>query len=141
MLRKILIVIGLLIALVVIAFFGFRLYRGWMERRDAEERAASPQGQLPESAEPLAYRLHLRLDPSEKRFSGAARIEIEILESTDVLWIHGKDLEATEVTLTTGDGTVLSADYREMGHSGVVRLSLGEEVQPQNATLDSTRAG
>ncbi len=123
MIRKLLIALLALTATAVLAYLGNRIYQQSVARRDAAERAASPQGPLPESVEPLSYDLRLRIDPTGDSFSGKSRIAIRIHEPVDVIWLHGKDLRAAKTILRTADGRELPLDYHEMGHSGVVRLA------------------
>ncbi len=136
MIRKLLIALLALIATAVLAYLGNRIYQQSVARRDVAERAASPQGPLPESVQPLSYDLRLRIDPTGDSFSGKSRIAIRIHEPVDVIWLHGKDLRAAKTILRTADGRELPLDYHEMGHSGVVRLAAGEAVAAQDAMVE-----
>ncbi len=92
-----------------------------------------PQGPLPATVEPLAYQLELTIDPQKEKFSGRVSIELDLLNSTDRFYLHGKELEATRVELTIGSKT-LPASYQQVDQSGTVRIDLPEAVQGR-ATL------
>jgi alanyl aminopeptidase len=97
---------------------------------------AAPAGKLPAGARPTAYRLYLKLDPRRDEFSGEVAIDVVLDASTDRIWLHGKDLDITDVSVTTESGAKLSASYRQVLASGVAAICLDEELPAGNVTLD-----
>jgi alanyl aminopeptidase len=51
-----------------------------------------PSFLLPDSVVPKKHIIGLNLDPNRDTFTGWARIDVELSESTNVLWVNGKDL-------------------------------------------------
>lgn len=99
--------------------------------------AEPPAGELDESVAPVHYRLELRIDPREQRFSGRTGIDVTIDAPTDAIWLHGKGLDVTEVDLTDSDGNPVEATYSQVLDSGVALVSLAKPVTG-NATLEFT---
>lgn len=124
--------------LLVAALFGFCYdqYQSWQKEQDRIEADLAPQGKLPDSVEPLSYRLNLRIDPDENLFSGKIFIDVAIKEPVDNIWLHGKSINASSAKLRTSDGDLLTLNYHEMGRSGVVRLLALEAIKKQNATIE-----
>jgi puromycin-sensitive aminopeptidase len=48
---------------------------------------------LDPAVRPLSYDLHVRVDPRKDRFSGTARIELQLDEATDTIEVHAVDLD------------------------------------------------
>ena len=97
--------------------------------------AEPPAGELDESVAPVHYRLELRIDPREQRFSGRTGIDVMIKAPTDAIWLHGNSLDVTEVSLTDSDGNRVEATYSQVLESGVSLVSL-EEAVAGSATLE-----
>ncbi len=95
-----------------------------------------PLGQLPRKALPKHYALELTILPDEERFSGRARIEIELTESLDRIWLHGNRLEVSGVTLTDADGAVMTGRYRQLDKTGVAQVTLPRAASAGAATLE-----
>src|SRR5690606_338356 len=70
-----------------------------------------PAGQLPDGVRPLHYALDLTINPAEERFSGHARIRIELDGPVPALWLHGRSLDVTEVKVTPEGGEPMAAQY------------------------------
>ncbi len=51
-----------------------------------------PPGRLGDNVTPVAYRLHVDLNPSAAEFSGEVRIDVAIAKATSSMWLHGQDL-------------------------------------------------
>jgi len=83
-----------------------------------------PAGELDDRAHPTRMDLELRIDPNAERFSGHVIIDIEVTRQTDLIWIHGKDLNVTSASLTTADGETIAATYEEVLDSGVAAVRL-----------------
>lgn len=95
----------------------------------------APVGRLGGVVAPTAYSLDLVIDPREDRFSGTVEIALQFEEARDHFFIHGKDINAAEVTLTLSDGETLDASYEEVLPSGVAVIELPEPVGPGQARL------
>ena len=52
-----------------------------------------PQGLLPDTAKPVAYRLDLTVLPDQERFSGHAEIDVTLKAPTRSLYLHARDLK------------------------------------------------
>ena len=91
---------------------------------------------LPRWAVPQAYRLALRSDPAGADYQGVVSIAVELRKAADHLWLHGKDLHVTRVTITDAHGQTHSGSYREAApEAGVARIDFGGVLQPQRLTL------
>jgi len=95
---------------------------------EAELEPATPDeppiGELDDRAHPTRMDLELRIDPNAERFSGHAIIDVEVTRLTDLIWIHGKDLNVTEASFITADGETLAVTYEEVLDSGVAAVRL-----------------
>ncbi|HEX9735090.1 MAG TPA: M1 family aminopeptidase [Thermoanaerobaculia bacterium] len=136
MIRKLLRILLALAVIVAVAGAVYFALAAWRSRRDARERAESPQGRLPPDVRPVAYDLELRIDPRRDRFEGKAAIRLDVTRPTDVIWLHGQDVDPTSAAVVTADGVRRDADYREMGRSGVVRLRPAAPLAAGPATLE-----
>jgi len=81
-----------------------------------------PMGQLPTDVTPLAYQLELTIVPELEEFSGKTVIDIDFSESKNHFYLHGKNLETSQVQLTSGSRT-FDAAYQQVDKSGIVRIS------------------
>ena len=107
----------------------------WRTGRDATETALAPQGKLPPEVTPRHYTVLLRIDPEQNHFSGSVTIDVDITRPLDVIWLHGKDIKARSAVLEHEDGTQTTLHYKEMGHSGIVRLNAAAPIAPQHARI------
>ncbi|WP_323846554.1 M1 family metallopeptidase [Microbulbifer magnicolonia] len=105
---------------------------------DAAEQADysdAPEGRLPEGVRPQAYRLDLVLDPRRDDFSGSVEIDIQLASAADHIWLHGKDLQVSDIHATLPDGKQVPAEYREVLDSGVARVGFAEKLPAGSFTL------
>ncbi|WP_040308562.1 M1 family metallopeptidase [Asticcacaulis biprosthecium] len=102
----------------------------------AQDAAAAsyPQGKLPDTAKPTAYRLELTIVPSKPRFSGKTEIDVAVKEQTSTLFIHGRDLKVSSATVEQ-NGKTIKAKYTQVDPLGVVRLDFAKPVAAGKATL------
>lgn len=98
----------------------------------------APVGRLGNAVVPTQYRLELAIDPSKDRFSGRVDIDVTLNASQDAIWLHGKNLEVSEVFLTDKDAKRIDATYAERLDSGVAQLSLAHPAPAGPATLHFT---
>ncbi|WP_091387411.1 M1 family metallopeptidase [Microbulbifer marinus] len=104
-------------------------------RDDAGATAEAPNGRLPEGVRPQAYRLDLLLDPRRDEFSGSVEIDIQMANSADHIWLHGKDIEVSDIHATLAEGKTVPAEYKEVLDSGVARVSFAEQLPAGTFTL------
>jgi alanyl aminopeptidase len=95
----------------------------------------APVGQLDKSLMPRRYRLELTVDPRQDRFSGQTEIDVTLTEPRDQLWLHGKNLEVTDVWLSNDSAGRIAATYEEKLESGVALITLERPVAAGAATL------
>jgi alanyl aminopeptidase len=95
----------------------------------------APVGQLDQSVVPRHYRLELTIDPRQDRFSGQSEIDVTFNEPRDQLWLHGKNLDVTDVWLSDGSSERIAATYEERLDSGVALITLERPVAAGDATL------
>ncbi|QKX16957.1 M1 family metallopeptidase [Microbulbifer sp. YPW1] len=103
---------------------------------ESSVEAQAPAGKLPDGVRPTAYRLDLNLDPRQDQFGGQVEIDIEIDEATDHIWMHGNNIDVTDIkALVPGKEAPVSAHYRQMLESGVVRVDFAGGVPAGKITL------
>lgn len=98
----------------------------------------APVGQLGDAVAPNHYRLELSIDPSQDRFSGTVEIDITVNEPSDRIWLHGKDLDVTQVYLLDAREQRIDASYAQELDSGVALITLRSPVDAGPATLHLT---
>jgi aminopeptidase N len=97
-------------------------------------------GRLPPIAAPVEYRLHLRVDPAGKTFSGKVTIPVRLAEPTRVIVLHGRKLRIQEAEVTS-EGRTQSATtaFRpaagSKGDADELVLTVGTQVE-REASLD-----
>jgi alanyl aminopeptidase len=94
-----------------------------------------PVARLGVDVEPLHYRLELTIDPRQAYFSGTTDIDLRFNEATGHIWLHGKNLEVSDVFLQDALGGRIPAQYEERDESGVALVTLAEPVQPGKIRL------
>lgn len=87
-----------------------------------------PLGQLPQDVTPVAYQVDLTIVPEMNGFSGSVIIDLDIDPGKDHFYLHGKDIVARDVQVTSGD-QVFPASYEQVDNTGIVRISLPQAVQ------------
>ena len=90
--------------------------------------AAVPTGQLPRTVVPSLVELELKLDPSQERFSGRTVIHADVSEATDVVWMHGRDLDIKSAEAVLPDGTRIALDAEQVHVSGVLKLAAAQTL-------------
>ncbi len=122
--------IGLFFIVVLVAVGGYWLYA----HRPVDLRD-SPQGKLNDEVQPLHYQIDLTIDPKRDDFSGHVVIKVNLLRDSARLWMHGQNLSVENATVTTQAGKTFTAEYEEVGDSGVVELRFGQTISAQALTL------
>jgi alanyl aminopeptidase len=106
----------------------------------AADPGPAPVGRLDTSVTPQHYRLELRVDPREDRFTGTTSIDLNISEPVSSIWLHGKNLDVSEATLVDGDGNRIDASYEQRDATGVALVALDSPATAGPATLVLTYA-
>ncbi|NNM13133.1 MAG: M1 family metallopeptidase [Gammaproteobacteria bacterium] len=100
--------------------------------------ASTPVGRLPNSVRPLEYKLDLTIDPDQDGFRGVTTIDLESDIETDYLFLHGRDLQVSNVRLTDSAGNEISGEYRQVDASGVARIDFSGTLAKGSSTLEIT---
>ena len=97
---------------------------------------SAPQGRLPGWAVPQSYQIAFKVDPAQKDFSGTTTIEVKLTKASDHLWLDGKELKVSKVTITDAAGKLHDGKYVDVDpRAGVVRVDFGSTLQPQELSL------
>jgi alanyl aminopeptidase len=96
---------------------------------------AVPSLQLPSDVRPTGESLTLRIDPSQPRFSGSVAIDVVLQRAKKVLWLHGRDLRVSHVTVTPEGGAAIQATWAARDKSGVASLTLLTEAPSGKARI------
>ncbi|MFC5743835.1 M1 family metallopeptidase [Dyella tabacisoli] len=95
-----------------------------------------PQGKLPRWAMPESYQLDFKVDPKQKDFTGTTTIKLKLAQASDHIWLHGRELKVSKVTITDAAGKAHAGKYVEVApKEGVVRIDLGGKLVPQQLTV------
>ncbi|GAA0702125.1 alanyl aminopeptidase [Dyella sp. SG562] len=95
-----------------------------------------PQGKLPRWAMPESYQLAFKVDPKQQDFTGTTSIKLKLEQASDHIWMHGRELKVSKVTITDAKGKTHAGKYVEAApKEGVVRIDLGATMQPQELTV------
>ena len=87
-----------------------------------------PRGQLSRDVTPVAYEVDLTIVPEMDGFSGSVIIDLDIAPGKDHFYLHGKDIVASNVQVTSGE-QVLTASYEQVDDTGIVKIGLPQAVQ------------
>lgn len=72
------------------------------ERSKWRPRVTPPGLRLPDTVEPLGYKLRLEVDPDTVTFKGHVDIRARVTHGTDVVWLHARQLEITRAQVRVG---------------------------------------
>ncbi len=101
---------------------------------------APPLTRLPGWAVPESYELAIKSDPAKPGYTGTVTIAVDLKKSSNYVWLHGKDLKVSKVTITDAKGHVHVGSYngavtQEANKAGVVRVGFGSTLAPQRLKL------
>jgi len=91
---------------------------------------AVPEGPLPDPVSLQSVDLHMTIDPRTDRFSGEVDLFVTLDAPVDGLWMHGLDLDVSEVTVAQLDGPPMAATWSPHGDTGTARLTPERSLQP-----------
>lgn len=95
-----------------------------------------PAARLPEGVAPTHYSLHLDIDPRKERFSGSVSIEIELAGSTDLIWLHGVDLEVESASAILPDGAIVPLAWEQVNAVGAAKLTASSMLDEGKVILE-----
>jgi len=84
----------------------------------AAHAESPPIARLGNAVVPTQYRIELAIDPSREAFSGNAVIDVTLNDARDAIWLHGRNLQVSEVFVTDKDARRIDARYEERDDSG-----------------------
>jgi alanyl aminopeptidase len=96
---------------------------------------APPTGKLPDDARPLAYTLHLSIDPHADRFSGEVWIRVRLTKALDHLWLHASEIDVGKIEVIDAQGGIHNAQLAVRDPSGVALVSFGGTLPAQDIEL------
>ncbi len=106
-----------------------------LQKLSESNQSNIPLGQLSEKVTPLHYSLSLILEPEAESYSGIVEIDLDFSDLTQVFYLHGKDLEVTNVQMTTDSiPKGQPAEYEQVHKSGIAKISMQEAIKGK-ATL------
>jgi len=92
--------------------------------------AAPPLGHLPTWAQPESYKLSFKVDPKQENYSGSSTIRIKLAQPSDFIWLHGKDLKVSKVTVIDAAGKKHVGKYIVAAEKeGVAKVELGAKLE------------
>ncbi|TZF90744.1 M1 family metallopeptidase [Cognatilysobacter lacus] len=97
--------------------------------------SAVPTGPLPRTVVPSLVQLELRIDPKQAGMSGTTRIQADIAESTDTVWMHGRGLTIRSARARVGKKT-FPLRVSQVDPSGVLQLVSSSPLPAGKATFD-----
>ena len=102
--------------------------------------AAPPMTRLPDWAVPQSYDLAIRSDPKQAGYSGTVTIAVDLKKASSYVWLHGKDLKVSSVTIIDAHGKARAGKYDgavtpDAAKAGIARVAFGTTLQPQKIKL------
>jgi cytosol alanyl aminopeptidase len=97
---------------------------------------AVPGARLPDWSVPKSYQLAFNVNPRVAEFTGTTTIKVELKRAADHLWLNGRELSVSKVTVTEASGDAHVGKYEAASpRSGVARIDFGAVLKPQLLTL------
>lgn len=93
---------------------------------------------LPLTVAPTSYDIELVLDPASDTFAGRERIDVEVKEKVDVLWLHSREQEISSAQLEVGGERAPLEVTRASGDLIALRASGGFAPGPASLHLEWT---
>ena len=106
----------------------------------AKTAETPPLTRLPDWAVPQSYDLAIKSDPDQPGYSGTVTIAVDLKKSSNHLWLHGKDLKVSGVSITDAHGKTRTGRYdgaatNAAEQAGVARVDFGTTLAPQKIKL------
>ena len=96
---------------------------------------STPTGRLGTDVMPARVALALDIDPRAARFSGSETIELDLTRARRVIWLHGKGLDVTSVSIRSDGGATQRGQYEQVDEVGVARITFPCDVSAGHASL------
>lgn len=106
----------------------------------AKSVEAPPLTRLPDWTAPESYDLAIKSDPAKSDYTGKVIIVVDLKKASSHLWLHGKGLNVSSVTVTDAKGHAHTGQYegavtKAAEQAGVARIDFGTTLQPQKLRL------
>ncbi len=98
----------------------------------------APLGRLDPSIEPIRYRLDLTILPDQPDYSGIVVIDLRIAHPVKKIFLHGKDLQVTDVEITTFEDISYAGHYEQVHSTGVAGITFDRQIPAGTARLRLT---
>jgi len=95
----------------------------------------APLGQLPTDVSPLHYTIDLKILPEEKGYDGTVAIELDLKTAKREIYLHGQDLDVTQMIARRAGGEEVKGVYTQVHDSGVAKLTFEEELPAGKVTV------
>jgi alanyl aminopeptidase len=95
----------------------------------------TPMGPLGPDVTPLAYRLDLKIVPTESRFGGTVEIDIDLAKPKKVVYLHARDMNVLSVSVKPEGGRAIRAELEKASETGVARVTFDRAIGKGKATL------
>ena len=105
----------------------------------ADATPRPPELRLPEGVRPVRQAVELTVDPNLETFSGSVEIELEVRESTSLLWLNAIGLKVTSASL--GQAGAMRPAKVVAGGDDFVGFSTATPLAPGPARLDVSFEG
>lgn len=96
--------------------------------------ANAPNGKLPDTVTPAAYRLDFTILPEADRFSGHDEIDVTLNQPAKSIYMHGRDLSVTSAVAVV-NGKTVPAKWTQVDKTGTARLDFPRTLPAGKATL------
>ena len=94
-----------------------------------------PTGRLPPEVRPLHVALSLVIDPEKPTFHGSIDLAVQLDDARDIVWIHGRDLRPSRVTIAREGGPPIETRWDQVTPAGLVALRPEERLAPGKAVI------
>lgn len=96
---------------------------------------------LPRNVKPLNYKLHLAPNINNKTFEGNVSILLQILEPTNIIIMHAKDLIIHDVNLKNVANAPIESSIEHESHNEILQINLENEAKQSPIILSITFSG
>lgn len=96
-------------------------------------QARTPQFLLPGDVVPQRCKIELSIDPRRETFEGMARIEVQVRQPVDTIWLNATDITVQQATLEARGRT--SPLHASTAGNEFLALEAGETISPGRAAL------
>jgi alanyl aminopeptidase len=99
------------------------------------EGVTPPVGRLPPEVRPIHVALSLVIDPEKPTFQGTIDLAVQLDDARDIVWIHGRDLRPSRVTIAREGGPPIETRWDQVTPAGLVALRPEERIEPGKAVI------